>query len=146
MGGEIGSSFPYLSMSRLPAVLSFIAWFALCLITALGIADAVLAPAPVSSQPDFVDTILASRAVVAATRIAIVFAAIFVVLSVVALIARRQWLTRVGPVEVSGEVAVLAAEKSRLEKELQRANEMIAKFEAAAADTQQVIDRRGEDD
>ncbi|HVD37627.1 MAG TPA: hypothetical protein VNC15_02210 [Solirubrobacterales bacterium] len=115
------------------------------LLFAVAAADAVLAPTPASKEPGFIDAILASRAVIASVRIAIVFAAAFVVLSVVALISRRQWLTRVGPVEISGKVSDLAAEKRRLEKDLHVAEETISKLEAAAADTQQVIDRREDD-
>ena len=83
---------------------------------------------------------------VASIRIAILFAAAFVVLSVVALISRRQWLTRVGPVEVSAKVSDLAIERRQLKKKLRRAEETIAALEATAADTQQVIDRKGKDD
>jgi hypothetical protein len=121
-------------------------WIASGLVFAIAAADAVLAPTPASKEPGFIDTVLASRAVVASIRIATIFAAMFVALSVVALIARRQWLTRVGPVEVSEKVTSLAGEKRHLEKELHRAEETIARLEAAAADTQQVIDRRGKDD
>lgn len=100
------------------------AWIVLIFITALAATDAVLAPTPAPKQPDFIDTILASRAVVAAIRIAIVFAGIFVVLSVVALIARRQWLTRVGPVEVE-EVSDLDTENQQLRRELDEARQII---------------------
>jgi hypothetical protein len=48
------------------------------------IGDAVLAPAPTPDHPGFVDTILGSRAVVAAIRLAVIFAGTFVVVSVVA--------------------------------------------------------------
>ena len=60
-----------------------------------------------------------------AIRIAIIFAAVFVALSVIALIARRQWLTRVGPVEVSGKVSDLNAEIGRLEDEVEEAKQVI---------------------
>lgn len=96
----------------------------LILVVALAIGEAALAPAPAPKQPDFVDTILASKAVVAAIRLAIVFAAAFVALSVVALVARRQWLSRVGPIEVE-KVSDLDAENHRLEKELDEANRTI---------------------
>jgi hypothetical protein len=91
----------------------------------------------------FIDTILASRAVVVAVRIAIIFAVVFVVLSVVALIARRQWLARVGPVEVE-KVSGLAAENQRLEDELEIANQMVESLKRQAARSQQVIE--GEQD
>lgn len=95
------------------------AWIALILVTALAATDAVLAPTPAPKQPDFIDTILASRAVVAAIRIAIVFAGVFVVLSVVALIARRQWLTRVGPLEVSGRVSTARDDRQQVIESLE---------------------------
>src|SRR4051812_6985689 len=62
------------------------------------IGDAVLASTPAPDHPGFVDTVLGSRAVVATIRLAIIFAGVYVVVSVVALIARGQWLAKVGPV------------------------------------------------
>jgi hypothetical protein len=129
-------------MSRLRPILVVTAWIALMLLVALGIADAVLAPAPSPKQPDFIDTILASRAVVVAIRIAIIFAVVFVVLSVIVLIARRQWLTRVGPVEVSGRVSDLDAGTLRLEERLDDAYQSIESLEANAAYAQQLIDQK----
>jgi hypothetical protein len=67
------------------------------------IGDAVVAPAPAPAEPGFIDTVLGSRAVVAAIRIAIVFTAA----SVVALMKRGRWLSRIGPVHVSDEVVEL---------------------------------------
>jgi len=90
------------------------------------IGDAVLAPTPTPEHPGFVDAVLASRAVMAAIRLAIIFAGAFVIVSVVALIARRQWLTRIGPVEVSTPVAHVEADNQQLEGELARAMEDIA--------------------
>lgn len=121
-------------------------WIGSGFVFAIAAADAVLAPTPASEEPGFIDTVLASRAVVASIRIAIVFAAAFVVISVVALISQRQWLARVGPVEVSEKVSDLAVDRQRLKKDLQEARETIAELQTAAADTQQVINRRGKDD
>jgi hypothetical protein len=86
---------------------------------AYAIGDAVFAPAPAPKNPGFVDTVLGSRAVVAAVRLAIIFAGTFVVVSVIALIARGQWLTRVGPVQVSEQVSGLDAENQRLQESLE---------------------------
>lgn len=69
--------------------------------------DAVLAPGPAPSEPGFIDTLLGSRAVVAAIRIAIIFGTVFTAASVVALMKRGRWLTRIGPVHVSDEVVKL---------------------------------------
>jgi ABC-type protease/lipase transport system fused ATPase/permease subunit len=85
------------------------------------IGDAVLATTPTPEHPGFVDAVLASRAVIAAIRLAIIFAGIYVIVSVIALITRGQWLTRVGPVEVSERVADADTEILRLEGELGQA-------------------------
>jgi uncharacterized protein YlxW (UPF0749 family) len=121
-------------------------WIASGLVFAIAAVDAILAPAPASKEPGFIDTVFASRAVIASIRIAIVSASAFIVLSVVALISKRQWLTRVGPVEVSEKVSDLAVDRRRLKKELQETRETIAELKTAVADTQQVIHRRGKDD
>lgn len=106
----------------------------------VGVADAVFAPAPPAEQPHFIDTILASRAVVAALRIAIIFGATFVAVSVIALIARRQWLARVGPVEVE-RVSGLDVKNQRLEEELEAANQNIVGLENRAAYMHQLIEK-----
>jgi hypothetical protein len=126
-------------MSGIWKALAILGWTALLFVISVGVADAVMAPAPASRQPDFIDTILASRAVVVAIRVAIIFAVMFVVLSVVALIARRQWLTRIGPVEVEG-VANLVAESGGLDEHLTDAYRAIETLEERVAYTQQLID------
>jgi hypothetical protein len=108
---------------------------------AFAIGDAVLAPTPVSKSPGFVDTVLGSRAVVAAVRLAIIFAGVFIVVSVVALIARGQWLTRVGPVEVSEQVSDIDAENKRLKESLENARETIDNLKQDLAETNYVLDR-----
>jgi hypothetical protein len=115
-------------------------WVALILVVSLAIADAVLTPTPAPRQPDFIDVFLASRAVVIAIRIAIVFAAAFIVLSVIALVAQRRWLTRVGPVEV-GTLTSLEADNQRLDGELRIANQTIEDLRGQAAHTRQVVDK-----
>jgi|GEM_PF-6776670 len=61
----------------------------------------MLAPTPVPEHPGLIDAVLASRAVMAAVRLAIVLAGAYIVISVNALITQRRWLVRVGPVQVS---------------------------------------------
>jgi len=112
----------------------------LVLIVAVAVGDAVLAPIPAPSRPDFIDAVLASRAVVAAVRIAIIFAAVFVVLSVVALSARRQWLTRIGPVEVSD----LGAENQRLLRELAEAKQLVDSLRQKISTSDQMLDENRE--
>jgi hypothetical protein len=89
-----------------------------------GAVDAMLTP-PVPRPAGLIDVVLASRTVVAAIRVAVIFAAAFVVVSVVALTARRQWLVRVGPVEVSDQVVDLGLEKQRTEESLENAMQTI---------------------
>jgi ABC-type multidrug transport system fused ATPase/permease subunit len=105
------------------------------------IGDAVLAPTPVAKSPGFIDTVLASRSVVAAIRLAIIFAGVFVVISVVALIARRQWLTRVGPLQVSEQVSDIDAENQRLKESLENARETIDNLKQDLAETNYVLDQ-----
>jgi hypothetical protein len=119
---------------------SRLAWTALILVISAAIADAALAPTPAPEHPDFIDTVLASRAVVIALRIAVVFAALFVVLSVVALIARRQWLTRIGPVEVSD----LSAENQRLRQELAEAKRMVDHLRQKISISDRMLDENRE--
>jgi len=109
------------------------------------IGDAVFAPTPVSKQPGFIDTVLGSRAVVAAIRLAIIFAGIFVVVSVVALIARGQWLTRVGPVQVSEQVSDLDAENQRLQESLENARETIDNLKRDLAESNILLDQMMQD-
>lgn len=105
------------------------------------IGDAVFAPTPVAESPGFVDTVLASRAVVASVRLALIFASAFIVLSVVALIVRRQWLVKVGPVQVSEQVSDLDAENQRLKESLENARETIDNLKQDLAESNRVLDQ-----
>jgi hypothetical protein len=78
------------------------------------VGDAILAPAPLSADPGFLETLVASRAVVAAVRVAVIFIAAFVVVSVVALISARRWPTKIGPVEIADGLSQLEAENALL--------------------------------
>jgi hypothetical protein len=112
---------------------------------AFAIGDAVLAPSPTPDHPGFVDTVLGSRAVVAAIRVAIIFAGVFVVASVVALSSRGQWLTRVGPVHVSERVATVDAESQRLEGELAQSDADIDKLRQEIAVIDRLLNRPSSD-
>lgn len=105
------------------------------------IGDAVFAPTPVPKQPGFIDTVLGSRAVVAAIRLAIIFAGVFIVLSVVALIAKGQWLVRVGPVQVSEQVSDLDSENQRLKESLENARETIDNLKGDLAESNILLDQ-----
>lgn len=83
------------------------------------IVDAVVSDTLPPESPGFIDSVLNSDAVVAAIRLALIFAAVYVVASVVALISRRQWLARVGPVHVSEQVSDLVEENAGLRTDLE---------------------------
>jgi hypothetical protein len=105
------------------------------------IGDAVLSGAPSPKEPGFVDSLLASSAVLAALRLAIIAAASYIVISVVALVARRQWLTRVGPVEVSTQVSDLETENTLLRDMLASAEARVDDLEEKLATTDDALDR-----
>lgn len=91
--------------------------------------DATLTGGPASTDPDFIDLLLASDSVLAAVRMAIIAASTYLVLSVVALITRRQWLTRVGPVEVSEHVSEVLRENAALKRTLADVQQTSAQYE-----------------
>jgi ABC-type protease/lipase transport system fused ATPase/permease subunit len=105
------------------------------------VGDAVLAPTPTPEHPGFVDAVLASRAVMASIRLAIIFAGVYVVVSVVALITRGQWLTRVGPVEVSERVADADTEVLRLKAQAAQDAVMIDKLRQRIAAINELLGR-----
>ena len=55
------------------------------------------------SDPGFLDLIFANRTVLLFVRAALIMAAVYVLISVVALVVRRKWLIRAGPFEASEE-------------------------------------------
>jgi hypothetical protein len=108
------------------------------------VGDATLSPAPISRSPGFVETILASRAVVAAVRIAVIFAAAFIVVSVVALTAKRRWPTRIGPVHIREDVSGQEADNGQLREKLEIAEETINDLERLVASTEKAESEDGE--
>lgn len=100
------------------------------------VADAVLSSSPAPRDPGFVDSLLASSAVLAAARLAIIAAAAYVVASVAALVARRQWLTRVGPLEVSARVSDLESENALLRDMLMAAQARVDELDKELVESQ----------
>jgi hypothetical protein len=115
----------------------------LILLTALayGVGDVVLTPAPIARRAGLEELVLGSPTVVAAIRIAVIFAAVFFVVSVVALMVRRQWLVRVGPVEVSERVSDFGLEKQRIEESLESAMQTIDSLRYELAVSNSLLDR-----
>jgi hypothetical protein len=108
---------------------------------AYGLADVVFAAAPISKQNGIEDLVLGSRTIVAAIRIALIFASAFFVVSIVALAMRRQWLVRVGPVEVSEQVSDLRLEKQLIEESLESAMQTIDSLRYELAVSSSFFDR-----
>lgn len=102
-----------------PLLIAFVAGVCFAVI------DAIFTGSPAPTNPDFIDRLFASDSVLAATRIAIIAAAAYLVISVFALIARRQWLTRVGPIQVSERVSEVLDENRRLRDALLQARQRI---------------------
>lgn len=120
-------------------VFAFLALLVLAAAAAYAMGDAILAPTPIARSPGFVETVLASRAVVASVRIAVIFAAAYVVISAVWLIATRRFLVRVGPIHVSEPVSNLDAENEWLRGMLQSAGETIEDLQGELAATNEIL-------
>jgi hypothetical protein len=73
---------------------------------------------PTERNPNFVDEIFASRVVILAARIALMFAATYVAVSVVGLIANRRWLSQLGPFKASDPIARLDSNAEIVQNEL----------------------------
>jgi hypothetical protein len=73
---------------------------------------------PVTKNPSFVDNIFDSRVVILVLRVALMFAAGYVVISVVGLIVSRRWLAELGPFKASEPIARLERGAEALEKDL----------------------------
>jgi hypothetical protein len=65
----------------------------------------------VKEDASFLDTLTASRLVVAAVRVVIFYVAVFIALSVAVRIWNGQWLRKAGPFEVSEEVVQVLKHK-----------------------------------
>ncbi len=76
---------------------------------------------PVPRNPSFVDDIFLSRIVLLSVRIAVMFAAGYVVVSVVGLILGRRWLSELGPFKASDPIARLERGAEAVQADLQDA-------------------------
>jgi hypothetical protein len=76
---------------------------------------------PAARNPSFVDNIFASRIVILAMRIALLFAAAYVAVSVVGLVANRRWIAELGPFKASEPLARLDESAAAMESDLAEA-------------------------
>lgn len=109
----------------------------------LVIREAIIADAPTPANPSFIDQIIASQAVLVSVRLALIAASGYLILSLTMLAIRRQWISKIGWVELGDrQVAAneelvreneglyvtlsnLSTEKDRLEEQLRQADNMI---------------------
>ena len=83
----------------------------------------------IDADEDPINNLFSSRAVIIPARIVLVFVALYVVISVVALIYRGQWIVKAGPVEASEAVRTLDRDQDHLRAELKNAKENAEKWE-----------------
>jgi len=108
--------------------------FALVAASALAIAgfafDAWFMPrrAPVFDHPSVWQVMIASRWVVGAIRLTGLIAGLYLILSIIARAWQGRWLTKVGSAEVGDSVQEVTDDRERLQRELDTANETIAKL------------------
>ncbi len=100
---------------------------------------------PASKNPSFVDDIFASRVVVLSVRIALMFAAGYVVISVVGLIIGRRWLTQVGPFRTDAPVAELNQEAEQTQEALGSALATIDTLEERLKESDRALERSNTD-
>ncbi len=84
---------------------------------------------PTTTNPSFVDNIFDSRVVILGVRVALIFAAGYIVISVVGLIVARRWLSQLGPFKASDPIARLDNNAQSLESDLQDAADTIHDLE-----------------
>ncbi len=117
--------------------------FVLLALLATGIVFAVIGiyphKLPTENNPSFVDEIFASRVVILATRIAVMFAATYVAASVVGLIASRRWLSQLGPFKASDPIARLDSNAEIVQNELQDALGTIENLEQRLVDSDESL-------
>lgn len=84
---------------------------------------------PTTANPSFVDNIFDSRVVILGVRVALIFAAGYIVISVVGLIVARRWLSQLGPFKASDPIARLDNNAQLLDSGLQDAIDTIQDLE-----------------
>lgn len=90
-------------------------------------------------DPSFVDNIFANPLVLMFVRIALVAAAIYVVVSVIALMGGRRWLSELGPFKVSDPMARLDSSALLLQSELQEAVDTIQALEGRLVESDETL-------
>lgn len=111
------------------------------LLAAAGFAVAQIYPTelPTTKNPSFVDNIFDSRVVILLVRVALIFAAGYIVISVVGLIVGRRWLQELGPFKASEPLARLDESAAAMERDLGEALETIESLEQRLQESDQTL-------
>jgi uncharacterized coiled-coil protein SlyX len=96
---------------------------------------------PSTKNPSFVDNIFDSRVVILVVRVALMFAAGYVVISVVGLIVGRRWLAELGPFKASEPIARLDRSTEALETDLADALETVEALEERLVESDDALGR-----
>jgi hypothetical protein len=117
----------------------------IAVLLALGVA-AILAVAqiypsqlPTTKNPSFVDNIFDSRVVVLLLRVALIFTAGYVVISVVGLIVERRWLAELGPFKASEPIARVERGAEAIEHDLGAALEAVEDLEQRLVESAEAL-------
>jgi hypothetical protein len=100
---------------------------------------------PATKNPSFVDNIFDSRVVILLIRVALIFAAGYVVISVVGLIVGRRWLAELGPFKASEPIARLEHGAEALEKDLDDALGTVEDLKQSLFESDQALARARSD-
>lgn len=113
----------------------------LAALAALGFLVSEVLPSRVSNakNPSFVDNIFANPVVLLFTRVALMAAAVYVLVSVIALMGGRRWLAELGPFKASDPIARLDSNAELLENELQDAVNTIEDLEARLVESDESL-------
>lgn len=95
---------------------------------------------PAAEHPDYVDTVLESRALVLAGRMTLLFAAGFAVLSIAARMWNKEWLSKAGPFEVSQVATSFERERELVADELAETRARIEDVSAALEEAMRSFD------
>ncbi len=96
---------------------------------------------PATANPSFIDNIFDSRIVILGVRVALIFAAGYIVISVVGLIIARRWLSQLGPFKASDPIARLDSNAQLLESDLQEAVDTIQELEQCLVESDESLSK-----
>ncbi len=94
-----------------------------------------------TANPSFIDNIFDSRIVILGVRVALIFAAGYIVISVVGLIIARRWLAQLGPFKASDPIARLDNNAQLLESDLQEAVDTIQDLEQRLVESDESLSK-----